>query len=392
MKNIKAILLVFGFALSATLAVTVWHNQSLDTTVENQTYQGEPSILGASSRRRIWRNKTPPPPPPVVAPPPVALPPPTTPNPTPTTSTTPFKMLKDVGEPFYSKFGLSETDFQKFQTAKIGVIQGNFDICANPDDVDWLLDTAQKYSIKVILNAGSGEAEWGYECDAPVAANQKPVLEKAKVAAWVNKWKNYPALYAWDTSNEAGGNFPNAYRLVDEGKKWEEEFSVSLTQLREVYSLVKQNDPTHPVMIRMNGWFFFDFEDNFFRSGNPFGTGVADLVMINTYSNVDTRDPLFVSTVWDRAYKSIKKVDPSVKFIAALAAWKGTTIFVQMPTPSILQSETNTVLKIPDMVGVSFFKYGSSTGNGWLLPDARRGSSTLWQTISNLNMTTTVSQ
>lgn len=296
-----------------------------------------------------------------------------------------FKMLKDVGEPYLENFGLTETDFENFNSSGVTVIQGNFDICASHTDVKWLLTTADKYKVKVILNAGSGEAEWGYTCDAPVPPNQKPVLEKDKLTDWVNTWKDYPALYAWDTSNEAGGNFPNAYRLVAEEKKWEEEFGVTLPQLQEVYSLVKRNDPKHPVMIRMNGWFFYDFQDNFFRAGNPFGKNTADIVMINTYSNVEGRDPKFVETVWGRAVKAILNTDPNIKFVSALAVWKSPTIFVNLPTPEILKQEIQTSLQIPHLLGISFFKYGASQAE-WFLPSSKKGATLLWDTIMQLNL------
>ena len=70
-------------------------------------------------------------------------------------------ILKDVGEAAYYHFGLTEKDFLEIKKAGLDVIEGNFDICADDADVKFFLDSAKQAGLRVILNAGAGEAEWG---------------------------------------------------------------------------------------------------------------------------------------------------------------------------------------------------------------------------------------
>jgi hypothetical protein len=267
-----------------------------------------------------------------------------------------LKIFKDVGEPYLENFGLTVNDFEIMQKAGVDVIEGNFDICSSDEEVQNLLDLSAEYGIKVIMPAGSGEAEWGYECDKePYPPTQKPVWDKESVTAWVNKWKNHPAVFAWDTSNEAGSVLPNA----------KPEMMLTLDQLKVAYNDVKKEDPNHPVMMRMNGWYFYDYESNFFRDGNPFAQGVADIVMVNAYSNVDEYFSDFVTTVTSRSISSIHKIDPNIRIFVALGAWEEPPIWV-MPKPENLQYEIDE-LKDYEIEGIGFFKYGAK-GSEWYLP------------------------
>lgn len=290
-------------------------------------------------------------------------------------------ILKDVGEAAYGHFGLTQNDFLAIQEAGFDVIEGNFDICASQEDVQYFLDSAQDVGLKVILNAGAGEAEWGYPCDGDFAPGQKPLWQGAKVKQWVAQWKDHPALYAWDTSNEDGGVFPFGVGGESPDPEWETKFSLSVEQLRQAYRDVKSVDPAHPVMIRMNGWYFYDYADNFFRPGNSFGENVADIVMVNAYSNVDEYFTDFVSTVLMRAARSIYAIDKKVTLIPALGVWDEPPVWTR-PTVAQLINDYNQALKTEGLVGVAFFKYGAKEGGGWYLPSSTQGDASLWQTIS----------
>lgn len=292
-------------------------------------------------------------------------------------------ILKDVGEAAYPHFGLTAEDFSTIKAAGFDVIEGNFDICANNKDVTYFLDSAQAVGLKVLLTAGAGEAEWGYPCDDNFTPHQKPVWQSEKVKQWVTKWKDHPALYAWDTSNEDGGTFPFGVGGVKPDPAWETTFSLSVEQLQQAYRDVKSVDSSHRVMIRMNGWYFYDYADNFFRPGNSFGKNVADIVMVNAYSNVDEYFPDFVLTVLLRATRSIYALDPKVTFIPSLGVWNEPPLWVK-PTTAHLINDYNQALKTENLVGVAFFKYGASAGGDWYLPDRVRGDTKLWQTISKL--------
>ncbi len=145
-------------------------------------------------------------------------------------------VLKDVGEAYMDHFGLTDTDFEKIKGAKVNIIEGNFDSCATDEDVKYLLDQSQKYNLKVIMPAGSGEAEWGYACDTEkFPVTQGPVWQKEKVVAWVNKWKTHPAIYAWDTSNEAGSVFPNASWNNEKNSQVPDALYLTAEQLKQAY-------------------------------------------------------------------------------------------------------------------------------------------------------------
>ncbi|MBP6913678.1 MAG: hypothetical protein KBC00_03650 [Candidatus Levybacteria bacterium] len=280
------------------------------------------------------------------------------------------KILKDVGEAYMENFGITDNDFSILKNAKVDIIEGNFDICEEEKDVLYFLDRAHQYNLKVILPAGAGEAEWGYECDLEnYPEDQKPQWQSEKVTSFINKFKNHPALYAWDTSNEAGSVLPNA-----DGKHY-----LTLLQLQDSYKDVKNTDPNHPVLIRMNGWFFYDYTNNFFRQGNPFGKNVADIVMINAYSNVDDYYPDFVTTVAQRSISEIEKIDKNIQFIIALGAWSEPPLWT-FPSMENFDKDISQVKKLGTKIDIAFFKYGANN-SGWYLP---QNAPFLWKKIKDL--------
>lgn len=267
------------------------------------------------------------------------------------------KVLKDVGEAYMDNFGLTDTDFLTIKNLGIDIIEGNFDICATDEDVKYLLDKSLQYNIKVIMPAGSGEAEWGYECDKdPYPSTQKPTWNKDAVVNWINKWKYHKAIHSWDISNEAGSVFPNP----------SEDNMLTLEQLKQAYADVKATDSSRPIMIRMNGWYFYDYDSNFFRIGNPFGNKVADIVMINAYSNVDEYFTDFVQTVTERAYNSIKQIDPKSEIYISLGTWKEPPLWV-MPDINNLNKELQYLISNSNVKGIAYFKYGAENSE-WYLP------------------------
>lgn len=280
-----------------------------------------------------------------------------------------LKFLKDVGEPYLDFFGLKDNDFKTISEAGFNTIESNFDICASDKDVSFFLNKADEYGLKVIMPAGAGEAEWGYQCDKTPAADQKPIWQKEAVQNWINKWKDHAIIYAWDTSNEAGSVFPNA----------DKEYYLTVDQLREAYQTVKEADPDRLVMTRMNGWFFYDYDNNFFRHGNPFADKTTDIVMVNAYSNVEDYFYDFVSTVTKRAVDSIGQIDPSVKFIVSLGVWEESPLWFR---PSVIQIENDyQSLKSFDLLGTAYFKYGAK-GSKWYLPE----HISVWEKLRQLNL------
>lgn len=289
-----------------------------------------------------------------------------------------YVMLKDVGEPYLDRFGLSPRDYTSIKAAGVDIIASNFDICATPSDVVTFLDSAYSAGLKVVMPAGSGEAEWGYPCEENFSDALKPRWEKEKVQAWVKKWSYHPAILAWDISNEGGQNFPNAQ---ERREYWAREgYALTVTQLQQAYKDVKEADPyRRPIMIRMNGWFFYDYDSNFFREGNPFGPNIADIVMINAYSNVDEYFTDFVSTVSVRANNSIKAINPDAKIIISLGAWEEPPLW-RIPSFSELSNDVAQAKSLENLYGIAIFKYGAEESEEWWLP--REGVS-VWNAIKS---------
>ena len=287
-----------------------------------------------------------------------------------------YVMLKDVGEPFLENFGLSPADFNNIKAAGVDIIAGNFDICATPSEVLIFLTGAQSAGLKVIMSAGAGEAEWGYPCDENFSNTLKPEWQKEAVQAWVRKWAYHPAIFAWDISNEDGQNFPNAQNV---NENWAEQgYALTVAQLQQAYRDVKQADPTRPTMIRMNGWYFYDYDSNFFRAGNAFGPNIADIVMVNAYSNVGEYFPDFVSTVSTRAYSAVRAMTPNAKIIVALGAWQEPPLWV---TPSLenFKNDIAQAQKTNNLLGMAVFKYGAEESEWWMPRDAL----TLWNSLKD---------
>ena len=284
------------------------------------------------------------------------------------------KMLKDVGEAYMDYFGLAESDFAGMAAVGVNVIEGNFDICATDEDVQYFLDQSQKHHLSVVMPAGSGEAEWGYICDTEPRSGQKPAWQAESVTAWINKWRSHPAVYAWDTSNEAGGVLPNG---------GDDNYKLTLSQLQEAYKTVKQADPKHAVMVRMNGWYFYDNEDDFFRKGNPYGDKVADIVMVNAYSNVDEYFTDFVTTVVSRSRFAVQQINPKAQVIVALGVWNEPPLW-HTPTQAELDQDVAQVKAFDAILGTAYFKYGAK-GSEWYLPEnSANGAARIWQQLGRL--------
>jgi hypothetical protein len=286
----------------------------------------------------------------------------------------PLLILKDVGEPYLDHFGLSSSDYRAIKASGTDIIGVNFDICASESDVLSLLEGAEDAGLTVIMPAGSGEAEWGYPCDGEFADTLKPKWQKERVQEWVKKWAYHPAIFAWDISNEAGQNFPNAQRRED---TWTQEgYALTLPQLQEAYADVKAADPTRPILARMNGWFFYDYDSNFFRTGNPYGKGVADIVMVNAYSNVEEFFDDMVRTVANRTQTAVHSMNPNAKIIVAVGAWKESPMWY-LPSVEHFNNDVLAAQSINDLLGVAVFKYGAEQSEWWMPRDAKE----LWSVL-----------
>lgn len=116
------------------------------------------------------------------------------------------------------------------------------------DDLDWQIEEAQKRKAKILLVIGMKTPRWP-ECHIPDWAQeigkekqQEEILQLLE--AVVSRYKDSPAIWAWQIENEPFFPFGNC--------PWtDEEF------LKQEISLVKSLDNKHPVIISESGEFSF---------------------------------------------------------------------------------------------------------------------------------------
>lgn len=220
-----------------------------------------------------------------------------------------------------------------------------------------LLDRLESRGLAMVLDGGFSAGAWGFAEDG-TDQGKSPVWQEAKMSAWVNALKAHPALYAWDISNEAGENF-------DLGRH---NFRLSLADLQTASSAMRSLDPTHPLILRMHYW---DDEDGDFNQLNPFSPGLADIVVLNLYSNysLDGATPLLPEMIQDSASLLINKitaVDGAVDIWLSLAAYRELPFFVK-PSPDALQRDILAALRLNSLSSLGFFGWGS-LDYGWYLP------------------------
>lgn len=114
------------------------------------------------------------------------------------------------------------------------------------EEIDWQLQEAEKRGVKIILNVGRKLPRWP-ECHQPQWAldkkdenyEKKKLLEFLKIV--VGRYKNNPALYAWQVENEPFLPFGENCPLFGGGF------------LDRELSAVRKADPNHPVIVTDSG-------------------------------------------------------------------------------------------------------------------------------------------
>ncbi len=221
-----------------------------------------------------------------------------------------------------------------------------------------LLDRFHQRGLRFIVNL-SDSAAWGYRPDGNYTADQPPVWQAAKVKSYIERIRHHPAIYAYDISNEAGENLPNGLHI-----------RISLEQMREAAADVRFADRKRPVLIRMRYW---DEMDGDFTDKSPFGTDVADIVMLNLYSNYSTDGTrvLLPNMVKDSGKKLVEKilaVDGSVKIWISLAAFRDMPHFIK-PAVADIKRDIRAAVAIEGVESIGFFGWGSPENReGWYLP------------------------
>ncbi len=158
----------------------------------------------------------------------------------------------------------------------------------NWQNLDWMMQEAASRNAKVMLAVGHKTPRWP-ECHTPswidfsTQEKHKPDLERF-IKLVVERYKNHPALELWQVENEPFLGFGNCE-------------PISLEELKEEISWVKQLDSNHPVIVTDSG------ELSFWRKTalmtDLFGTTLYRVVWNKTigYFSYDWIIPSFVYKV-----------------------------------------------------------------------------------------------
>jgi hypothetical protein len=162
-------------------------------------------------------------------------------------------------------------DIAKLGTPRTNVLVKAFSPTMDPVKY---LDTAKAYGQKVVL----------YFTDT---VSSSGVINTARVASWVAKVRNHPALYGYLSVKEPSWNH------------------VTLAEMRSLYQAYHKADPNHPVIALLGD------VPHFGSSANPWSTGVANILWVDWYPVTYSRGYIGTASTWFpkvRAY--VNKVTP----------------------------------------------------------------------------------
>lgn len=268
---------------------------------------------------------------------------------------------------------VTDADLQQISNLGVTIVEGEWGISeASSEEVTALLDKLQAKNLKLLMNFSDG-ASWGYKEDGTDNSNLPPTWQAQKVKSFIEKIKNHPALFGYDIANESGENFPNS-----------DQFRLTINDLKKAAETVRNIDPTKPIVIRLR----YDDIPIFFKT-NAFADNIADIVMINIYSNYTedgtTRAMPKMMEDAQAIVDSIKNIDSDIKIWIAVGTFKEQPLFIK-PKSEWLSEDINIVKKIPDVTGLVFFGWGPerypTQGQGWYLP---RDGADLLTTIKESN-------
>lgn len=280
----------------------------------------------------------------------------------------PIWVMKDLS------LDVTSEELKQIKDAGFDIVSTSWGVEQDPLEARKFFDNAEQVGLKVITDAGFSYYAWGYTDEDWLALKAKPpVWQKELVQNWVKTLKDHPAIYAWDISNEAGENFPTAKLGLHDVHD-----SITLEQLRQATEDVLEIDSTRPLLIRMHPW---DISKPSFWKDNPFEKGLADIVMLNIYSNFvhdGKSNPNLIDEFGQFNVDEILSVDPDTKVWFALAVFEEEPTF-KRPTPDELRNDIQTSLRLDNVEGIGFYRwshsnFGEMTSLTEIYPD-------LWDTI-----------
>jgi len=240
------------------------------------------------------------------------------------------------------------------------------------------LNNAESVGLKVVMDAGFSYYAWGFtDEDWQLSNAKKPVWQKQLVQNWVSTLKDHPAIYGWDISNEAGENFPKS-KSPD---LHDVHYALTLGQISIAKKDVIAVDPTRPIFIRMHPW---DTNLPSFDDTNPFAKNIADIVMLNIYSNFiheGSSNPELIENSGQYYVDEIKNRDPNVKIWLALASFEELPSF-KKPSTEEIGNDIAVSKSLEGVEGIGFYlwsttsKYGEEGNLSEIHPD-------LWNAIKS---------
>ncbi len=257
----------------------------------------------------------------------------------------------------------TQEELNEIKNAGFDIIHVEWGLKVGMEKAKEFLEKAKKAGLYVVMDAGFSPAAWGINEE-----NKIPKLQEEKLTEWINALKSYENIYAWDICNEYGTNF----RDYEEG---ENEFPIYLEELREAKNLVKNLDPKRKILIRMHDW---DYEELNFDLKDRYEKGLADIFMLNMYSNwIGEGENAELIKDTEKYIQKIKAIDPDVEIWVAIASFEEMPYF-KKPESKKLEEEIEYLMNIKDIKGIGFYGFGSK--ERWYLP---RDGKDLWETIKD---------
>ncbi len=253
--------------------------------------------------------------------------------------------------------GISDADLDKLKEMGFSVLNGEWGMDAlSATQLLTLLDRMHARGLKFIVNLSDGAA-WGYASGMIPPPGQAPRWQAERIKSYVEQIRHHPAIYAYDISNEAGENLPNGAQK-----------RITLEQMRQAATDVRALDGKRPILVRMHYW---DDEDGDFTWKNPFGSGIADIVMLNLYSNysLDGERVLLPDMVRESAQELVDKiraVDGDVRVWISLAAFEDRPTFLK-PSVAEIQRDAIAAASVEGVESIGFFGWGAPA-RSWYLP------------------------
>lgn len=259
-----------------------------------------------------------------------------------------------VGDATRPHFGLSREDFEYLRSLGVSAIEGDFDSCANAEDVKYFLDESASVRLGVILPAQVRTQEENALC-AVASQSDAPALTSDQIVEnWVRQWKSHPAVIAWNTTDPQTV-FSSSHSAVVQ----------TASQLETSYASLKAVDPIHPIFVPLHPVSDASESGTVFPLLSDVSRPIADIVLLKP-----ARGLLEESTVIGELLSLVSKLktdeNQTVKVLVGVGGERQADGWV-FPSPTQLEQELRTLRSEPTILGVGFYRYGSKESE-WYLP------------------------